>query len=103
MSTCRTERRFRRCEYAGIFLFAFTIVVAPRPVNHHADRQKIEESPDRWRIVDVIVEPGDTLSSLLQRFDVSPSIAWGMVETLRPYVNPRKIQTGQSLRVIVDS
>ncbi|MFQ5851035.1 MAG: hypothetical protein ACE5JU_10665 [Candidatus Binatia bacterium] len=39
---------------------------------------------------------------MLRQFDVSPSTVRAMIEALRPFVNPREIQAGQSLQVVID-
>jgi len=62
------------------------------------------------RIVPVPVEPrvpvklrhGDTLITVLKRFGVGRPSAHALIEKMRPFVNPRKIQSGEDVHVLLN-
>ncbi|MEX0804475.1 MAG: hypothetical protein WD688_14355 [Candidatus Binatia bacterium] len=99
MSTCRTERRHRRCQHAGIVAVAITFALRPAAIKDDTAHRKIVDSPAQLRVVDLTLESGDTLLSVLRRIDVNPSAARAMIEAIRAFVNPRKIRPGQTLHV----
>jgi murein DD-endopeptidase MepM/ murein hydrolase activator NlpD len=56
------------------------------------------EEPAR---VGVKLRRGETLSSLLVRFGVEPPSARAMVDKVRPWLNPQRIQPGQDVQLVL--
>ncbi|HXV82786.1 MAG TPA: peptidoglycan DD-metalloendopeptidase family protein [Candidatus Binatia bacterium] len=57
-----------------------------------------EEEPPR---IGVKFRRGDTLSSVLGRFGIEPPSAYAIVEKVRPFLNPRKIQPGHDVQMVL--
>lgn len=53
--------------------------------------------------VPVKLRHGDTLITVLKRFGVGPPSAHALIEKMRPFVNLRKIQSGEDLHVVLNS
>jgi len=63
--------------------------------------QTQEMLPATARSVDVTLHRGDTLLSVLVRFGLDRAAAHAMVETVRPFVSPRRIRAGESLQLLI--
>lgn len=66
------------------------------------EQEDQDNLPVPLRSVDVTLRRGQTLLSVLTRFGLEQSAAHAMIETVRPFFNPRKMRAGQSLRLILD-
>ena len=53
--------------------------------------------------VPVKLRHGDTLIAVLKRFGVGPPSAHALIEKMRPFVNLRKIQSGDDLHVVLNA
>ena len=53
--------------------------------------------------VPVKLRYGDTLITVLKRFGVGPPSAHALIEKIRPFVNLRKIQSGDDVHVVLNS
>jgi murein DD-endopeptidase MepM/ murein hydrolase activator NlpD len=53
--------------------------------------------------VGVEIQRGDTLGSVLKRFGVEPPSAHALIETVQPFVNPKRIRPGDSFHVVLNS
>ena len=53
--------------------------------------------------VPVQLRHGDTLITVLKRFGVGRPSAHALIEKMRPFVNPRKIQSGDDVHVVLNS
>ena len=58
-----------------------------------------EEEPPR---IGVKLRPGDTLASVLRRFGIKPPSAYAIVEKVRPFLNPRQIQPGHDVQMVLN-
>ena len=56
------------------------------------------EEPSR---IDVKLRRGDTLTSVLTRFGVKPPSAYVIVDKIRPFLNPRTIQPGHDVQLVL--
>jgi len=56
------------------------------------------EEPSR---IDVKLRRGDTLTSVLTRFSVKPPSAYVIVDKIRPFLNPRTIQPGHDVQLVL--
>jgi murein DD-endopeptidase MepM/ murein hydrolase activator NlpD len=54
------------------------------------------------RVVDVSLQQGDTLGSILSSFDLDPRSAHELIKAVRPFFNPRKMRAGESLQLFLD-
>lgn len=55
------------------------------------------------RIVDATLRPGETLHVVLSRFGLDAAAARAVSESFRPFIKPREMRAGQSLKVILDA
>jgi murein DD-endopeptidase MepM/ murein hydrolase activator NlpD len=53
--------------------------------------------------VAVKLKHGDTLIAVLKRFGIERPSAHALIEKMRPFVNPRKIQSGDDVHVVLNS
>ena len=53
--------------------------------------------------VPVKLRHGDTLITVLKRFGVEPPSAHALIEKMKPFINPRKIQSGDDVHVVLNS
>ncbi|MFQ5851031.1 MAG: M23 family metallopeptidase [Candidatus Binatia bacterium] len=97
----RGKRGLRRWHHLGATILSLTVLV-PGLSADPARQYKLDELPDPLRAVNVTLRRGDTLLAVLKRFGLDGTTAHAMIETVRPFVNPREIQAGQSLQVILD-
>lgn len=58
----------------------------------------VEEEPPR---IGVKLRRGDTLASVLRRFGIKPPSAYAIVEKVRPFLNPRTIQPGHDVQMVL--
>ncbi len=56
------------------------------------------EEPPR---VGVKLRQGDTLASVLKRFGLKPPSAYALVDKVRPFLNPRQIQPGHDVQMVL--
>src|SRR5262245_19523355 len=56
------------------------------------------EAPPR---VGVKLRRGDTLATVLARFDVKPPSAQAIIDRVRPFLNPREIRPGHDIQVVL--
>src|SRR5205809_7162372 len=56
------------------------------------------EQPER---VGVKLRRGDTLASVVMRFGLKPPSAHAMIEKVRPFLNPSKVQAGHGVNVVL--
>jgi murein DD-endopeptidase MepM/ murein hydrolase activator NlpD len=61
-----------------------------------------DEPPPSWATLDLKLKRGDTLSTVLARFDLDGASAHEVAETIRPLFNPRKLRAGETLRLRLD-
>ncbi|HWP58242.1 MAG TPA: peptidoglycan DD-metalloendopeptidase family protein [Candidatus Acidoferrales bacterium] len=64
--------------------------------------QRQERAPAAPRSIDVKLGRGDTLLSVLARFGLDRAAAHAMVESVRPFVDPRRLRAGESVRLLID-
>jgi murein DD-endopeptidase MepM/ murein hydrolase activator NlpD len=62
----------------------------------------IPHTPPESRVA-VKLRHGDTLISVLKRFGIERPSAHALIEKVRPFVNPRKIQSGDDVHVVLNS
>jgi murein DD-endopeptidase MepM/ murein hydrolase activator NlpD len=101
----RLLRAATRC--AGVAFISFVLLVcapflSPAPDDREARLNPVaqvtaEETPR----VDVKLRRGDTLSSVLARFGVKPLSAHDIINKVRPFVNLRKIRSGDNVQVVL--
>jgi murein DD-endopeptidase MepM/ murein hydrolase activator NlpD len=88
---------------AGVAVFVLTLSA---PLLDTAVDQRTAEirSPDSEPPprVGVTLRRGDTLLSVLTRFGLPPQSAYGMIEEIRPVLNPRSLRPGQDLELVFD-
>ncbi|MCZ6623881.1 MAG: peptidoglycan DD-metalloendopeptidase family protein [Deltaproteobacteria bacterium] len=94
-----------------ILLVPLVILLTPDLQTSPAKQQNRPNPPEQedqdnlpvpLRSVDVTLRRGQTLLSVLRRFGLERSAAHAMIETVRPFFNPRKMRAGHSLRLILD-
>lgn len=74
-----------------------TVVGAFPPIRY--DRAAVSDLPLRNHSVLLPVQPGDTLDALVQSAGVSRKEATALISELSNHVNPRRIRTGELVRV----
>lgn len=86
---------------------AFLLFISLFPSNHPASRPGEEkpraESPLEFRTVDMTLRPRESLHALLRRFGLDAPTSHALIESVRPFLNPREMRAGQNLHLIVDS
>ncbi|HSK28560.1 MAG TPA: hypothetical protein VLA17_01230, partial [Candidatus Limnocylindria bacterium] len=91
---------------AGLALILFITVpyVNVPPLQQEAESEPApsQESHAGSR-VGVEIQRGDTLGSVLKRFGVEPPSAHALIETVQPFVNPKRIRPGDSFHVVLNS
>ena len=94
----------RRCAVVAI---ATTMLLLSAPfvtLTPHEDivpPVRIVPAPVESR-VPVKLRHGDTLITVLKRFGVGRPSAHALIEKMRPFVNPRKIQSGEDVHVLLN-
>jgi murein DD-endopeptidase MepM/ murein hydrolase activator NlpD len=90
---------------AGLALILFITVpyVNVPPLQQEAESEPApsQESYAESR-VGVEIQRGDTLGSVLKRFGVEPPSAHALIETVQPFVNPKRIRPGDSFHVVLN-
>lgn len=92
----------RGCAMIGLVLFFPALVGYARLL---AEPMKNEAPAPRpfVRQVGVTLGRGDTLQSVLNRFRLDAPTTHAIVSAIRPFINPRRIRSGQGLQMFIDS
>jgi murein DD-endopeptidase MepM/ murein hydrolase activator NlpD len=97
--------------YGGIAGLALSLYVAAHFVNipqqpaeseTESEPSTVQESNSESR-VGVKIQRGDTLGAVLKRFGIEPPSAHALIETVQPFVNPKRIRPGDSFQVVLNS
>jgi murein DD-endopeptidase MepM/ murein hydrolase activator NlpD len=92
-----------RCAWIGtlasIALLCAPMVNSPQQGHETAPAATIAAPVDSR--VGVKLRSGDTLGSVLKRFGVAPPSAHAMIEKLRPFLNPRKVRSGDDVALVL--
>ncbi|MFQ5902832.1 MAG: peptidoglycan DD-metalloendopeptidase family protein [Candidatus Binatia bacterium] len=96
------EKHRLRCHcQVGVAFLVTAILVAANLLGDSAREQTPVARP-MVRVVDVTLERGETLHGVLSRFALDAESSHAIIETFRPFVNPRTMRARQSLQVILD-
>ncbi len=94
----------RRCASVGaitsVLLLAAPFVNVPRDQQEPTPRAV--DRPQPTSRIGITLRNGDTLVSVLKRLGVKPPSAHAMLEKVRPFVNPRKIRSGDNFHVVLN-
>lgn len=60
------------------------------------------ESPPQLRTIDMTLRPGENLNVVLRRVGLDATTAHALIESVRPFFNPREMRAGQNFHLIVD-
>jgi murein DD-endopeptidase MepM/ murein hydrolase activator NlpD len=88
----------------GAVLLPSVLTHSSRPENaaRPTENTNHAEPPPSWRVVDVKLRRGDTLTRVLMRFGLARSAAHAAAEAIRPLFNPRDFRAGETLRLLLD-
>jgi hypothetical protein len=85
---------------------AFLLLISLFPSSHLVSRpgevKPRAESPLELRTIDMTLRPGESLHLVLRRFGLEATTAHALIESVRPFLNPREMRAGQNLHLIVD-
>jgi len=92
----------RGCAIMGLVLFFPALVGYARlwvePMKNEAPVRR-----PLLRQVEVTLGRGETLQSVLNRFSLDAPTAHAIVSAIRPFIDPRRIRSGQGLQMFIDS
>ena len=86
--------------FATIVLVLCAPFVTP-PQKEHEPKLSPPVAAEEPPRVGVKLRRGDTLASVLKRFGVKPPSAHAIVDKVRPFLNPRQIQPGHNVQVLL--
>jgi murein DD-endopeptidase MepM/ murein hydrolase activator NlpD len=89
----------------GLGVAVLAVTLAAPLLDTAIDQQQIRRprsEPEPPPRVGVVLRRGDTLLSVLTRFGLPSHSAHGMLEQLRPVLNPRTLRPGQNLELVFD-
>lgn len=67
-----------------------------------ADTEEPAPATHPFRSVDVTLNRGDTLMKVLTKHGLEAASAHALIETVRPFFNPRKMRAGESFQLLLD-
>lgn len=94
-------RNIRCCHRLGAVFSPLAILVAANLLGD-LNKKEVPVVRPTVRTVNVTLQRGETLHTVLSRFGLDAATAHAISETFRPFMDPRKIRAGQSLQVILD-
>lgn len=94
--------RYGAVAVLGAALFYAAPYVNVSPPDEPADVAQTAETPTESR-VGVKFQRGDTLAGVLKRFGIEPPSAHALIESVQPYVNPKKFRPGDSFDVVLSA
>ncbi len=86
---------------AGAVLLIFAILANMEPLKGPPKKEMPEVEPTAL-VVELVLERGETLSSVLSRLDLDRRTVHAIVEQLSQFINPRAVRPGQALEVSFD-
>src|SRR6266513_720137 len=91
--------------FTGVAIATLLLVLCSPFIN---PKQKDDEpkpaasvAPEQPERVGVKLRRGDTLASVVMRFGLKPPSAHAMIEKVRPFLNPSKVQAGHDVNVVL--
>jgi len=84
-----------------VFCLLANLAVAG-PLADHA-KKEVQVLRPAARVVDVTLKPAETLNVVLSRFGLDAAAAHAVSESFRPFMKPREMRAGQSLKIILDA
>jgi murein DD-endopeptidase MepM/ murein hydrolase activator NlpD len=103
----RARRRGRCLKYwTSAVGFSSLILLTPSLVIHPIRDPRSSGAPEKGKpslasVVPVTLRRGETLMAVLMRFGLGRTEAHAMIETVRPFVNPRRLRAGDGFRLIL--
>jgi murein DD-endopeptidase MepM/ murein hydrolase activator NlpD len=100
----KISEAIRRCASVGA-ITSVLLLAAPFvnvPPNQQEPTLRAVDRPKPTSRIGITLRNGDTLGSVLKRLGIKVPSAHAMLEKVRPFVNPRKIRSGDNFHVVLN-
>lgn len=91
---------------AAIAFFLIASLLPTNPIRKPDEAERTElasiTASIAMKTLDITIQRGETLHAVLSRLGIDAAEAHAVIETVRPYVNPRGIRPGQNFQIVLD-